>query len=550
MKVSSSTSVSFYGSFSGIRFVTELQSSACKKFAHFLLSTFLLVGLAGASQNVFAQPTMLDPNLSVRTVVSGLTQPINMAFLGENDFFVLEKGTGQVKRVVNGTVQSTVLDLAVNSGSERGLLGIALHPNFPNNPGVYLYWTCQAPPPPAGTFFPTQTECPDIPDTTSPDTTNITSVPLLGNRVDRFIWDGSTLTFDRNIIKLRVFQADGAPFPLNQGDQAQNPAGNHNGGVIKFGYDGNLYIIVGDVGRRGQTQNLFEGPTGIVNDIFSTDDQFGGPHTENPHLTGVILRLNDDGTIPMSNPFYFLGGMIGGEIGTNMQKIFAYGIRNSFGMDFDPISGALWDQQNGDDTFDELNRIPSGANLGWVQVMGPLSRMAEFKAIETTQFGLTLQQLRWSPTRLANSPGEAFSRLVQFPGSTYTDPQFSWKYSLSPGGIGFNRGNGLGPHYTNDLFVGAARANFENGFLFRFRLTEDRQSLRIDDPRATDLVADNTSKTDITESEEFLIGRNFGIGTDIKTGPNGNLYVVSLSNGSVYEIYSNPGQPSENGEEK
>ena len=73
---------------------------------------------------------MLDPNLSVKTVVTGLSQPTSMAFIGNNDFFVLEKNTGKVQRVTNGAVQSTVLDLAVNSASERGLLGIALHPNF------------------------------------------------------------------------------------------------------------------------------------------------------------------------------------------------------------------------------------------------------------------------------------------------------------------------------------------------------------------------------------------------------------------------------------
>ena len=94
-------------------------------------------------------PMMLDPNLAVRTVVSGLNQPTSVAFVSTNDMLVLEKATGKVQHVVNGVVQSTALDLAVNSASERGLLGIALHPNFPANPGVYLYWTCTAPPPPA-----------------------------------------------------------------------------------------------------------------------------------------------------------------------------------------------------------------------------------------------------------------------------------------------------------------------------------------------------------------------------------------------------------------
>src|SRR5262249_25756553 len=90
-------------------------------------------------------PVVLDPNLTVRTVVDGLTQPTGIAFLRRNQFLVLEKSTGQVKRVVNGKVHSTVLDLAVNNFSERGLLGIALHPDFKQNGFVYLYWTCRAP---------------------------------------------------------------------------------------------------------------------------------------------------------------------------------------------------------------------------------------------------------------------------------------------------------------------------------------------------------------------------------------------------------------------
>src|SRR4051794_1503655 len=179
-------------------------------------------------------PSVIDNNLTVSTVVSGLTTPIGMAFLGANDFLVIEKSTGQVKRVVNGVVQGTVLDLAVNSASERGLLGIALHPDFPGNPGVYLYWTCvAAAPPTSNPFVPTATECPDRP-VAGADSDELLQVPLLGNRVDRFVWNGTTLTWDRNLIKLHSFQQDGAPTPANQGDEAQPARGNHNGGVIRF----------------------------------------------------------------------------------------------------------------------------------------------------------------------------------------------------------------------------------------------------------------------------------------------------------------------------
>jgi glucose/arabinose dehydrogenase len=139
------------------------------------------------------------------------------------------------------------------------------------------------------------------------------------------------LTFERNLITLRAFQNDGAPTPPNQGDETQPPRGNYNGGVIRFGPDRELYIQIGDNGRRGQLQNLRDGPTGPG----QFDDQFGGPEPDDAHLTGVILRLNDDGTAPADNPF--IGASVGGntEVRANVQKIFAHGIRRRIGPQCD-----------------------------------------------------------------------------------------------------------------------------------------------------------------------------------------------------------------------
>src|SRR5262245_4355706 len=629
---------------------------------HFVVALFALQSMLHAQ----LRPTVIDPNLRVRTVADGLDQPTSMAFLAPNEFFVLEKATGQVKWVVNDIVQGTVLDLAVNSGSERGLLGIALHPSFPATPHVYLYWTEST-----------------IANT---DTTVLSQTPLLGNRVDRFVWDGSKLTFDRNIIRLRALQPPFAAEPTPAAGR-----GNHNGGVIKFGPDGKLYIFIGDNGRRGWMQNLLNGPAGPGRD----DDNFGGPEPDDAHLTGVILRLDDDGSTPADNPFsgvghvfvarlegaqevpanasaakgyaaFFLDGAMtslsftvtvtgldftgsrtpdpgddllaahihaaaprgmnagvrfgffgtpfndtnpddvvvtpfgsgvggtivskwdlnegnnttlaaqlpnilagrsyinfhtrrlpGGEIRgqieenpqvtANIHKVFSYGRRNSFGMAFDPESGNLWLEENGDDTFTELNLVEPGQNGGWIQIMGPVGRIDQFKQIETTMFGGNLQQSRWPPTNIADTPEEALSRLFLLPGAAYSDPEFSWKFEVAPAGIGFMTGRGLGPQYDGDLFVGAARPFLEGGFLWHFNLTGNRRKIAVDDPRLEDRVADNLDKpspTDpaanaraLVESESLLFGRNFGVGTDIQTGPNGSLFVVSLSDGAVYEIF-------------
>ena len=320
-------------------------------------------------------PEMLHPNLAVRPVVSGLVTPTTLAFLGPDDFLVLEKNTGQVKRIVNGALHSVVLDLAVNSGSERGLLGIALHPDFPDNAGVYLFWTCRSLAPPSDPFVPDQRLCFND-NMLGADTDDLLQVPLLGNRVDRFTWDGTALTFDLHVTDLLAFQNDGAPMPVGQGDEGQPVRGNHDGGIVLFGADRKLYVLIGDVGRRGQLQNLPSGPTetGLGPTVF--DDQFGGPEPDDAHFTGVILRLNDDGTTPTDNPFFEAGAAIGGEVGANVQRIFVYGIRNSFGMAVDPVAGHLWFQENGEDAFDEINRAVPGMNSGWIQVAGPVARLA------------------------------------------------------------------------------------------------------------------------------------------------------------------------------
>lgn len=107
---------------------------------------------------------------------------------------------------------------------------------------------------------------------------------------------------------------------------------------------------------------------------------------------------------------------------------------------------------------------------------------------------------------------------------------------MAPSPLGFLSGDGLGPDYNGSLWVGAARTFLAGGYLFRFKLTADRRDLVFDDPRLMDRVADNTDKFDIRESESLLAGRDFGITTDLQTGPDGHLYVVSLSRGAVYEV--------------
>jgi aldose sugar dehydrogenase len=151
----------------------------------------------------------------------------------------------------------------------------------------------------------------------------------LANRVYRYSWNGSALVNPSLILDLPV---------------ALGPS--HDGGIMTFGPDGKLYVVIGDLNRDGQLQNFSTGP--------------------GPDNTGVIFRVNDDGCVPSDNPFLSHGG--------NLAKYYVYGIRNSFGLAFDPITGELWDTENGPNSYDEINLVLPGFNSGWEQIMGPDSR--------------------------------------------------------------------------------------------------------------------------------------------------------------------------------
>jgi aldose sugar dehydrogenase len=184
-------------------------------------------------------------------------------------------------------------------------------------------------------------------------------------------------------------------------------------------------------------------------------------------------------------------------------------------------------------------------NGGWIQNAGPIARLPDFRQIETTQFGGLLQQRRYPPTRIAGSAGWALARMLMLPGATYVDPAFSWRYEVGPAGTAFVSGNALGAEYAGTLWTGSARS-FESaggtgGGLFRFRLTGDRLHVDVSaDPRLADRVADNSAKFGVTESESLLIGEGFGTTPDIVQGPDGALYVVSISDGVIYRISRRP----------
>ena len=438
-------------------------------------------------------PTMTDAGLEASVAITGLQQPTGIAFVAQDDYLVIEKATGLVRRVQGGQLGvQPVLDLAVNFFDERGLLGIELHPQFPDTPFVYLYWTAR-----------NDTQMPE--SLLGEDTEEPTEVPQLGNRVDRFTWDGSSLTWDREIVRL--------PSNTLETDTSGRIRGNHDAGPLIFGPDGMLYIQNGDQNLRGQLQNV----------------QTGAP-PDDANLTGVILRLTDDGSIPEDNPFFDAGAQMGGEAGANVQMIWAYGIRNSFGLRFHPQTGDLWQTENGDDSWDEINRFQPGANSGWIQLMGPPERFDEYRQIELdSEDGLDNPD--FPPDLLATSADEAMGRLFDIEGSQYVGPALAWRHPPAVTALEFVTGDELGSSSANTAFVGTVLTDS----LLRYPLADDGSGFALEGG-LQDLVDDNSQKGDLGESEPYVVGTGFGVVTDIVFGSDGRLYVVSLSNGAVYII--------------
>jgi glucose/arabinose dehydrogenase len=251
------------------------------------------------------------------------------------------------------------------------------------------------------------------------------------------------------------------------------PGPRHNSGNILIGPDNNLYVSVGDLdGHITLAQNI-NGASGVDG-------------------SSSILKITQDG-----QP---VGQGILGESGIS-KKYHAYGLRNSFGMDFDPVSGKLWDTENGASYGDEINFIEPGFNSGWLQIQGMAPVDFEFED------------------------------LINFQGKgNYSDPEFVWTDTVGPTAIKFLGSDTLGNQYRNDIFV----SDITQGNIYHFDLTGNRTNLILNG-----LLADKVSNNS-TENQDIIFGEGFGGISDLEVGPyDGYLYVVSLGHGSIYRIAPN-----------
>jgi glucose/arabinose dehydrogenase len=407
---------------------------------------------AGAFSSI-DRPVINDPNLKAELIFKRLNVTTTMAFLGPNDILVLEKDSGNVLRIVNGALSSPALvHVNVATEDERGMLGVAVAKQNKSGTSsgsstfVFLYYTVYG-------------GCGNngSPGATVPSTAATT---VAANCIYKYELVGNKLVNPRLLLNL-----PGTPGAI------------HNGGKILIGPDQNLYLTIGDLyySHRTQAQNIPDGPP--------------------PDGTSGILRITQDG-LPVPN------SPLGNKYPLSLY--YAYGMRNSFGMDFDPQTGNLWDTENGPNYGDEINLVEPGFNSGWAQVQGI-----------------------WTPNGDNAGPKNIhLSHLVNFGGKgKYRAPEFIWFQTVAPTALKFLNSTKIGKQYQNDLFVGG----FKNGNLYHFKLNQNRTGFLLNGTLA------NKIAYTLQESKPVLFGTGFQYITDIQVGPDGYLYVLTFF-GSIYRI--------------
>lgn len=392
----------------------------------------------GHPQYLMAKPALfVDKNLRIDKIFSGPIKPTTMAFTGLNEFLILERNEGKVYRVTNGVMNpDPLLDVNVATDGYRGMIGIATSTSN-NNTNIFLYFT-------------------EANNRDGDDTDKSNPKEPLGNRVYKY-----------DLINNRIVN------PKLLLDLPALPGPRHPGGIIAVGPDNNLYVTVGDI--DGTFKNGFETMAQNYQNGSSPDGRSG------------ILRITQDGK-PVGN----------GIIGDNypLDLYYAYGIRNSFGIDWDPITGDLWDTENGPHYGDEINHVEPGFNSGWVSVQGI-----------------------WKPNldekdKLTLIPKE----LVDFSGKgKYSPPELTWLPPVAPTAIKFFDSDKFGNGYKNDMFV----ADANTGSIYHFDLNENRTSLILQGA-----LKDKVAKS-FEESKDVVFANGFGRITDMKIGPDGYLYVLS-----------------------
>jgi aldose sugar dehydrogenase len=250
--------------------------------------------------------------------------------------------------------------------------------------------------------------------------------------------------------------------------------GLHNGGKLVIGPDNYVYLTAGDLGSWHGDRYV---------EIKTTNNKTG----PEPDGTAGILRVSQNGQAVH-------GGILGSKYPLNLY--YAYGIRNSYGIDFDPVTGNLWDTENGDLNGDEINLVKPGFNSGWSIVEGMAYKQQKFDIDDLVNF---------------NGKGK------------YSEPEFAWYSNYGPAGptaIKFLKSDKYGKEYENDMFVG----DFHHGNIYHFDLDKNRTALLLDGS-----LKDKIASKDDGSLQKAIFSHSQDPIVDIQVGPDGYIYYISLN---------------------
>jgi len=461
-----------------------------RKFA-ILIPIFMAILFSNFNNIVNARIFISDPHLKVQLVVDGLNRPTTMAFVDSNNILVLEKD-GEIQTVTqNHIARYPVLNISseVDSRRERGLLGIAVSgiENGNENIGskdksinIYLYFTAKI----------NNSRVDTGGCLSEADKTTDVSV----NRLYRYKFENGQLVNPKLLLSI----------PIGKCDLGLE----HIGGAITLGPDNKIYIPTGD-GRACRNYEDCKISIARGNLDSQTANNRNG---SKPSGSGGILYVTQDGQPPNKK------GILGGYYPLNLY--YAYGIRNSFGLDFDPITGYLWDTENGPFFGDEINLVKPGFNSGWAKAQGiwPIENYSQLA--NNPPPSMSKGYYLFPTSKLENQT------MFNFHGNgKYSEPEFTWNITIVPTGLKFLNSDKLGKEYKNDIFVGSL-----SGYLYHFDLGVNRDRLLLKG-QLKDRVAGNNNEL----RNAIFAGGLKGI-TDLDVGPDGFLYILSISEGKIWRI--------------
>jgi glucose/arabinose dehydrogenase len=409
----------------------------------------------------------------------------------ENELLVIEKNTGMVRHITNNKLlDNPVLDVEVSNYGEHGLLGITSVKD-----DVYLFFT----------------------------ESYHDGGRALENRIYKYTWNGNELinpilvkripSFERTYLggelvsdlNGKVFAATGDNYKIGLlQNHLKNESFRHFGSILPSDQEGHRTIsdsffkllpcikisfhhyTTNPFSWQSEQPDLSENPLelnifNILGNLDSCFKQFSYENFSDGHWkdTSAIIQIEPEGNYA------------------------AIGIRNSFGLGVDPQTGFLWDTENGPDVYDEINLIEDNFNSGWAKIQGP-------------------------------SNGKNLPIITEYDEYVYSEPEFSWEVPVGVTAIEFPNQNDF-KKYEDFLFV----ADTNNGIIYNFKLDETRTKFVFESPHLQDNVLNMLSDSSGNEPmDEIVFAKNLGIITDMKFGPDGALYVISLMEGKIYKIFT------------